>query len=83
MFNARFFGYPPGIPGFKDLKLINNFMNYFKLANRIALCCLHDNSGYLVKYLDPVLNPWTRSKLIHLTFKHPQNEIKLPTTFAG
>jgi hypothetical protein len=26
-----------------------------KLANRIALFCSHDNSGYLVKYIDPLL----------------------------
>jgi hypothetical protein len=26
-----------------------------KLANHIALFCLHDNTGYLVKYTDPVL----------------------------
>jgi hypothetical protein len=26
-----------------------------KLANHIALSCLHDNAGYMVKYIDPVL----------------------------
>jgi hypothetical protein len=26
-----------------------------KLANPIALFCSHDNTGYLVKYIDPVL----------------------------
>jgi hypothetical protein len=26
-----------------------------KLANRIALFCSHDYTGYLVKYIDPVL----------------------------
>ena len=26
-----------------------------KLANHIALFCSHDNTGYLVKYIDPVL----------------------------
>ena len=26
-----------------------------KLATRIALFCSHDNTGYLVKYIDPVL----------------------------
>ena len=31
-----------------------------KLANRIALFCSHDNTGYLLKYIDPVLG----SKLI-------------------
>ena len=45
-----------------------------KLANHIALFCSHDNTGYLVKYIDPILgldqnllSPWTGSKLIHLT----------------
>jgi hypothetical protein len=26
-----------------------------KLANHIALFCSHDNTGYLVKFIDPVL----------------------------
>jgi hypothetical protein len=26
-----------------------------KLANHIALFCAHDNTGYLMKYIDPVL----------------------------
>jgi hypothetical protein len=26
-----------------------------KLANLIALFCSHDNTGYLVKYIDPAL----------------------------
>jgi hypothetical protein len=26
-----------------------------KLANHIALFCSHDNTGYLMKYIDPVL----------------------------
>jgi hypothetical protein len=26
-----------------------------KLANHIALFCSHDNTGYLVKYIDPVI----------------------------
>jgi hypothetical protein len=45
-----------------------------KLANHIVLFCSHDNTEYLVKYIDPVLglgrnlfSPWTGSKLIHLT----------------
>jgi hypothetical protein len=45
-----------------------------KLTNHITLFCSHDNTGYLVKYIDPVLgldqnyfSPWTGSKLIHLT----------------
>ena len=25
-----------------------------KLANHIALFCSHDNTGYLMKYIDPV-----------------------------
>jgi hypothetical protein len=44
------------------------------LANHIALFCSHDNTGYLVKYIDPGLgldlnyfSPWTGSKLVHLT----------------
>jgi hypothetical protein len=28
-----------------------------KLANHFALFCSHDNTGYLVKYIDPVLGP--------------------------
>jgi hypothetical protein len=45
-----------------------------KLANHITLFCSHDNTGYLMKYIDPVLvldqnyfSPWTGPKLIHLT----------------
>jgi hypothetical protein len=52
-----------------------------KLANHIALFWSHDNTGYLVKYIDPVLYttgskliqslpPWTGSKLIHLTLSN-------------
>jgi hypothetical protein len=26
-----------------------------KLVNHIALFCSHDNTGYLMKYIDPVL----------------------------
>ena len=45
-----------------------------KLANHIALFCSCDNTGYLVKYIDPVLGrikinsvlSWTGSKLIQL-----------------
>ena len=45
-----------------------------KSANHIALFCSYDNTGYLVKYIDPVLGrikinsvlSWTGSKLIQL-----------------
>jgi hypothetical protein len=44
-----------------------------KLAYHIALFCSHDNTAYLVKYIDSVpgldqnwFSPWTGSKLIHL-----------------
>jgi hypothetical protein len=35
--------------------LISNSLLMSKLANHIALFCSHDNTGYLVKYIDPVL----------------------------
>jgi hypothetical protein len=45
-----------------------------KLANHIALFCSHDNTGYLMKYIDPVLGLvkinsvlGLDEKLIHLT----------------
>jgi hypothetical protein len=47
------------------LKILISNVNLLiiSLANRIALFCSHDNTGYLVKYTDPVLAR-TGSKLI-------------------
>ena len=39
-----------------------------KLANHIALFCSHDNTGYLVKYIDPkLIQSWDWIKLTHPT----------------